>query len=191
VIAVVGRPGSTSTGDLDGLAAAIGRAARGAGADVELIGSVGDDREGDRVVVLLGQAGIGHAALLRDPAGRTPVDGDGSPPPRLEAADVDLGLRYLPDVRAIVLADVLDPSATRAVLDAAAYHACPLVLLLAPGADAPPDAGARTTVIALPEEPDAAFATMVGRLATFLERGDAPDAALAEASFGGPRPGPG
>jgi hypothetical protein len=60
---------------------------------VELVGKVGDDGAGDAVVLALGRLGIGHAALLRDPARPTPVltfdaglpDEDG---PDVEAAEL-------------------------------------------------------------------------------------------------------
>jgi len=51
-----------------------GRVCREApGGAVELVGKVGNDGAGDAVVVALGRLGIGHAALLRDPARPTPV----------------------------------------------------------------------------------------------------------------------
>ena len=68
------------------------------------------------MALALGVAGVGHAALLRDPAGVTPrVDSDGietgAPLARLDAADIDLGLRYVPDCRVLVVADPLDERA--------------------------------------------------------------------------------
>ena len=58
-----------------GLAVELALASARAGAEVELVGAVGDDPEGDRIVVELGRAGVGHAALMRDPATRTPLVG--------------------------------------------------------------------------------------------------------------------
>jgi sugar/nucleoside kinase (ribokinase family) len=128
VIVVLGRPrvhrpdpsGALAPG---GLAAEIAMALGRSGLGVELVGSIGDDPEGDHVVVGLGQAGVGHAALLRDPAARTPVLGAAPaerPLPRLDAADVELGLRYLPACRVLVVADELTPAALTAALEAAA-----------------------------------------------------------------------
>jgi sugar/nucleoside kinase (ribokinase family) len=77
VIVVIGLPAWASNPDGEGNAAGtavdVVAAARTAGATVELAGKVGDDGAGDAVVVALGRLGIGHAALLRDPARPTPV----------------------------------------------------------------------------------------------------------------------
>ncbi|MDQ3869987.1 MAG: hypothetical protein M3301_00030 [Chloroflexota bacterium] len=54
-----------------GLPAWIALAAAAAGKRVELVGSIGDDSDGDALALALGRAGVGHAALLRDPAGTT------------------------------------------------------------------------------------------------------------------------
>jgi hypothetical protein len=69
-----------------GLPAGIALAAAAAGPRVELVGTIGDDADGDAVAIALGRAGVGHAALLRDPAGRTPRVG---PPPGVGAQDVE------------------------------------------------------------------------------------------------------
>lgn len=76
MIIVIGSPwlrGSGSDAVLDGLAASIARAAAGAGARIELIGKVGDDPAGDAVLLALAHSGIGHVAVLRDPARPTLV----------------------------------------------------------------------------------------------------------------------
>ena len=136
MIVVLGRPhvyrpepdGELAAG---GLAVELALAAAGAGAVVELVGSIGDDPEGDRVVVALGRAGVGHAALLRDPAGRTPLLGQANdlrPLPRLEAADVELGLRYLHECRVLVVCAELDGDALAQALEAAEYHAAAAVV---------------------------------------------------------------
>ena len=96
MIVVLGRPrvyrpepdGELAPG---GLAVELALAAARKGAEVELVGAVGDDPEGDRIVIELGRAAVGHAALMRDPATRTPLVGqprDARPLPRLDAADV-------------------------------------------------------------------------------------------------------
>jgi hypothetical protein len=77
VIAVVGLPAWAGApggeGSAGGPAVDVAVAAHKRGAAVELVGKVGDDGAGDAVVVSLGRLGIGHAALLRDPARPTPV----------------------------------------------------------------------------------------------------------------------
>jgi len=60
-------------GDAGGLAAGIARAAAAVGAEVQLIGKVGDDPSGDAVLIALGRGGVGHLALLRDPGRATPI----------------------------------------------------------------------------------------------------------------------
>lgn len=79
MIVVLGRPGLTADGRLDRPAGRIAMAAAAENGRVELVGSVGDDSDGDAVVVELGRAGVGHAALLRDPAGVTPRGQSGGP----------------------------------------------------------------------------------------------------------------
>jgi hypothetical protein len=59
----------------DGVAGLAGRIAIGAaagGSAVELIARVGDDPPGDALLLALSRAGVGHAAILRDPALPTP-----------------------------------------------------------------------------------------------------------------------
>ncbi len=78
VIVVIGCPGYRSPDGnapdaAAGTAADIARAAVAAGARVELVGKIGDDATGDALVLALARDGIGHAALLRDPAHGTPV----------------------------------------------------------------------------------------------------------------------
>lgn len=77
MIVVVGLPAYADGPDGEecagGLAVEVAAAARRRGGTVELVGKVGNDGTGDAVVVALGRLGIGHAALLRDPARPTPV----------------------------------------------------------------------------------------------------------------------
>ena len=62
----VGEPGREHVA---GLAAAIASASAANGAEVQLVGRVGDDREGDAVLRALASRGVRHAAVIRD-AGR-------------------------------------------------------------------------------------------------------------------------
>jgi sugar/nucleoside kinase (ribokinase family) len=203
VIIVLGRPRvhrPDPSGELlpGGLAAEIALALGRGGVGVELVGSIGDDPEGDRVVVGLGQAGVGHAALLRDPAARTPSRGAtavGRPLPRLDAADVELGLRYLPACRVLVVADTLAPSAMAGALGAAAYHGAAVVVVAPAGSIDPDTLGDDVTLFEAPvadeldaatDEPAAsadefAFAQFVADYAARLDRGEVPAAAFAAA----------
>jgi hypothetical protein len=172
VIVVVGRPGLDERGRLVRAAGRIARAAAESGARVELVGSVRDDSDGDATALELGRAGIGHAALLRMPA---VADGE---LPRLDAADIELGLNYLTDCRVLVAAEPLEPAAAAVVIAAARYHGAALVLTTASGAQAPIDVPEDTTVLEMPdEEDDGAFADLIGRYAAALESGrGAPEA---------------
>lgn len=190
MIVVIGRPGlgrSTRIGEdgeaLSGLAAAIAIAASATGSRVELVGSVGDDGEGDIVVVHLGRAGVGHAALIRDPAGRTPVDGEGrEPAPRLDAADIELGLRYLADIPVLVIAEPLGGDAVAEALTAAAYHGASVICVVPNGAVAPADLAEASTVLEAPDGATDAFAEMVGRFAAAIDGGAVPSQAFADAT---------
>ncbi|HYI21975.1 MAG TPA: hypothetical protein VEX62_04980 [Candidatus Limnocylindrales bacterium] len=155
-------------------------AAAAAGGRVALVGSVGDDADGDAVAIELGRAGIGHAALLRDPAGTTPrsadleeaVDLDGaepSPLPRLDAADIDLGLRYLAECQVLVVAEPLDEQALDVAASAARYHGAALIVVTEPGSAATQPEEA--TVIEMPDADGGAFAELVGRYAALLDSG--------------------
>jgi hypothetical protein len=137
--------------DLDGLAASIALEIARRGGRVELVGSIGDDPAGDAIVVELGRAGIGHAALLRDPGGTTPVRGRlTSQLPRLDAADVDLGLRYVIDFTVLILADPLSPDAESAAIEAAAYREAALIAVLPEGGKIGAALSAAATVLGAP-----------------------------------------
>ncbi|MBA2571193.1 MAG: hypothetical protein H0V04_08445 [Chloroflexi bacterium] len=197
MIVVLGRPGlgrpagvgpdALATEELDGRVARIGLAAAAAGGSVEIVGSIGDDVEGDRVVVLLGREGIGHAALLRDPAGRTAVAGQvREPAPRLDAGDVDLGLRYLSEISVLVLAEPLPPEAESVALGSAEYHAAPVTAIVPAGSTPSARLAATATVFEAPDDAEGPFAAMVGRYAAALANGVAPaDAFTAATREGG------
>src|SRR4051794_34548379 len=95
-----------------GLACEVAVAAASRGRRVELVGRIGDDAAGDALVIALARAGVGHAAVLRDPSRPTALltpstqtddavaaPDDSTDPfasaPRLEPADVSLALSYL------------------------------------------------------------------------------------------------
>lgn len=162
MIVVLGRPGLDELGRLGQLAGRIAAAAAANGARVELAGSVGDDSEGDSVTVELGRAGVGHAALLR-----VPTDAE----TRLEAADIELGLRYLTECRVLVIADTLDGPALDAAVDGARYHAAKLIVAGAAESPGSPQLPDDATILAAPEEDDGAFALLVGRYAAQLDAG--------------------
>lgn len=175
MIVVLGRPGLDAVDGIGRPAGLIALAATRAGGRVELVGSVGDDAEGDTVIVELGRAGVGHAAVLRDPAGATPrADGpDDRPMPRLDAGDVDLGLGYLAECQVLVVAEALPGDAMRVAADAAAYHDAALVVLTESGEAPPTDMPDDATLLEMPAEDSGAFPELVGRYAALLDSGRA------------------
>ena len=205
MIVVVGDPRwarSESGGTLAGGPAAVAVAARDAGATVQVVGKVGLDDAGEAALLALAARGVEHVAVLRDPArptrqepevaGQDPVADDvldeglqavpDAGDPSLDAADVDLALRYLPEYRVIVVAERLGPEALQVVADASRWSGASLVVVGRANdlAGLPEEA----TVFAPPDDgdPDGAFATMVGTYAAGLDRGDEPRTAFEAAS---------
>jgi hypothetical protein len=186
---------------LDGPAAGIALAIARAGVHVELVGSIGDDPEGDAAALALGQAGVGHAALLRDPGSRTrgrSADGElpasAGPLPRIDADDIGLGLRYVPACDALVIATPLDERAWAAAMEGAAYHGASVIAVVGSAGEVTDAlAGAIVLLAPDPEEPDgpepdadpSAFESFVAACAVRIARGVAPEVALAEAVTAG------
>jgi ribokinase len=100
--------------------------------------------------------------------------------PTLEAADVELGLRYLAAAGVIVVADLLSEPALTAAVDAAAFATARLVLLIPEGA-AVPVLPAEATVLEAPIDDDGSFGRLVGTFAAALDAGSEPGAAFNEA----------
>ena len=172
---------------------------------VELVGKVGNDGAGDAVVVALGRLGIGHAALLRDPARPTPVLAPAAAG-RTDAADVDARaarrrgccrktptrgraskpptwnwrFAYLPQAGVIVLADAMAEAATAAGVEGAAFSSARLVVVVPAGAAAPL-VPAEAVVLEAPADDDGSFGRLVGVFAGALDAGVDPAAAFAEA----------
>jgi pfkB family carbohydrate kinase len=210
VIVVVGSPvGRETTQGIvaAGVAATIGRVAAASGADVQLVGKVGEGPVGDAVLLSLAQLNVGHVAVLRDASAPTPlladaaegenvldpIDGDPEPEgrqdtavaragPALDAGDLQLALRYLPDYRVVVVADGLDEAALTTVVAAGRWAGAQLIVVVPAGASAPgvPD---DATVLESPAiDADGAFAAVVGAYAAALDRGANPEEAFDSAS---------
>lgn len=212
MIVVLGCPAAQSVEGVvrpAGLAGWIATAAADADAQVQLVGRIGDDRAGDAVVLALARGRVGHAALLRDPARPTPqiqlddawsedVASDEPPSspsapaagPSLDPEDVALGLRYLTAFSVLVIADPLEPSATAAALDAAAFAGARTIAVVAAGPPAVAEATAITAAAAIaaddvfvaPDGDPPAFAAMVGRYAASIDAGREPGDALRTAT---------
>jgi hypothetical protein len=98
--------------------------------------------------------------------------------PVLDAADVELALRYLPDYSVVIVAEPLGRDALAAVVAGAQWAAARLVVI--GGADGLPD---DATVLEAPDDDaESAFATAVGRYAAALDRGVNPGEAFRDAS---------
>lgn len=203
MIVVLGRPRvyrPEPDGDLapGGLAVELALAAARGGSDVELVGAIGDDPEGDRIVVELGKGGVGHSALARDPATRTPLitqPRDARPLPRLEAADVEMGMRYMHECRVLVISAELEPAALAAAQEAAEFHSAAVVMVANAGTADPELLGDAVTLLERPAAEDdeavedavviaandADFGAFVAEYAVRLDRGERPEQAFAAA----------
>jgi len=221
VIVVVGavafQPGSRGGGRAVGLAPAIAASAASAASAVELVAKIGDDGAGEELLLALARAGVGHLAVLRDPARPTPLAPAGAeappeedetplpallaeeeaavarPPgrpassaaPLLEPADLSLGLRYIRDYGVVVAVEPLAEGGAAVVAEAAAFADAALVVVTPPGGQVAPAYGRATVLEAPDDDPDDAFAGVVGRYAAALDRGVAPAGAFAAAAAEG------
>lgn len=206
MIVVIGQPVLDATGDVPaptGTAARVALTAAARGSAVQLIGTVGEDPDGEALVLALARGGIGHVALLRDPTRRTPRlagmrsdeltpdadDGDDAAPgilpaeaserPGLDVGDVELGLRYLTDFRVIVACEALDPATARVVGDAADWSTTALIAVVPPAAPEPVGLPAGAIVLQAPDsDPEGAFDRLVGELAAAIDSGTEPRTAF-------------
>jgi hypothetical protein len=194
-----------------GVAATVARIAAAAGAEVQLVGKVGEGSAGDAVLLSLAQSHVGHVAVLRDASTATPVarsplepeavlDEDGELPgdmdaerepaknepaaPTLDSGDLQLALRYLPDYRVVVVADPLDDPALGTVVAAARWAGAQLILVVAAASNAAAIPDEATVLEAPALDPEGAFAAVVGAYAAALDRGAPPAEAFASASAG-------
>jgi hypothetical protein len=142
------------------------RAAAGGGVRVEVVGVAPPGSDGDRQLLGLAAAGVGHATVIRSAAGA------------IEAADLELALRYLPDIRVIVLCTP-DASLLRTAAAGSAWAGATLVVIgpLDPDAAAAADAGGAIVLDPPSRDPDEAFAGLVAAYARRLDAGE--DAAAA------------
>lgn len=216
VIVVIGPPlyRATDRGrQAAGLAARIGLAAASAGRSVQLIGKTGEDPEGDAVLLALTHGGVGHVAVLRDagvatPRAAEPIDLDrvgstseqatedaapgaaSSVPdvPVLDAADIDLALRYLTDFSVLVLAVPADEAIARVASAAAGWADARLIVVVPAGGAVPEGLPSDAIVFESPDaDADGAFAGLVGGFAAALDDGSDPvtafEASVTEAGW--------
>ena len=187
VIVIVGSAGlRPAQGDerdpsLVGRAPDIARAAAAAGADVELVARVPDDDRGDALLLALSRAGVGHAAVLRDAAKRSPADDDGQDTFELESADIELALRYLTDFRVVVLAKALHGSAGKVLAEAVAFAEAHLVAALPADVDTSLLPASATVLEAPEDDGEGYFGALVGTYAAALDRGLSPEQSFRDA----------
>jgi hypothetical protein len=120
-------------------------------------------------------------------AGRPTTEPRTAPGPaiELELADLALGLRYLRDFRVVVAVEPLSGGGADVVAEAAAFADASVVAIAPPGLAAPPAYAAATLLEAPADDPDGAFAGLVGRYAAALDRGIEPAAAFRAATAEG------
>ena len=210
MIVVIGSPRGRQTAHgiaAAGVAVTVGRVAASAGAEVQLVGKVGEGPVGDAVLLSLAHEGVGHVAVLRDASTPTQLESEGADReavldaieadaasdepsaapasadvgPALDSGDLQLALRYLPDYRVVVVADALDETALSTVVAAGRWAGAQLIVVVAAGSSVsglPDDA----TVLEAPAaDADGAFAAVVGAYAAALDRGASPAEAFASA----------
>lgn len=194
--------GQPALGRVDGEPVAAGRAARIAlaaaarGATAQIVAKVGEDADGEALVLALAQGRVGHVAVQRDPAHPTPMAND--PEDRLDpeagegavagpvaglaldAADLELALRYLTEFRVVVLADDLDPAAVRVATDAAGWSNGTLIAVVGSGRPEPPNVPPDAIVLGSPADDAEAFDRLVGELAAAIDAGADAQAAFRE-----------
>ena len=170
---------------------------------MEIVGRAGDDRAGDSLLIALAHAGVGHAAVLRDPVVPTalaapahevdpadlltdaPGPGGGfiAGGPRLERADVELGLSYLTAAGVLVVTDDTPADVLPACADGAAFSGAHLVVLVPAGRRLPDGLPADAVVLTAPDDPaDAAFGAVVGAYAAAVDAGENPAVAFRAAT---------
>jgi sugar/nucleoside kinase (ribokinase family) len=200
VIVVIGSPTGRSDDGVvvaAGMASRVALAAAAAGRTVQLVGKTGDDPTADGVVLDLTRGGVGHVALLRDPAHATPLEmtpADDEPAdleatddgavvhgdaaagrtlgPALESADVDLGLRYLTDFAVVVLAEPVGSDTVAIVAEAARWAGARMIIVVPAGAQIPDGLPSDVVAFEAPDaDPDGVFAALVGRFAADLDGG--------------------
>ena len=102
--------------------------------------------------------------------------------PVVDAGDLDLALRYLPDHQVVVVTEPLAADAFAVVLADCAYVGATLVVVLEAGAAAPDLPSSATAFEAPGSDPDGLFARTVGGFAAGLDQGTGAAQALDRAT---------
>ncbi len=191
-VEVVGRVGEDSAGDLVLLAlaaAGVGHVAvlREAGRltpSAPPPAEISPDPDGPNLGVALLDD---DDEAIDDGADGRSAGGDSSEPPGLsmDAADLELALRYLPDYRVVIVAAELDVPSLATVVGAAGWAGAALITIVRGGASAEDLPESATVLERPPSDPDAAFAAMVASYAVALDQGRDPMQAFSAASGAG------
>jgi hypothetical protein len=159
----------------------IARRAAATGARTEIVGAAPIGTAGDRSLLQLAAAGVGHATVTRSNSAAADDASSAAGQSAIEPADLELALRYLPDVHAIVLVQPAAPLLATAA--AAAGFAGATLIVIGPADPASLDMlGAPAPMIVLDppaHDPDGAFAGVVAALAARLDAGEDPASAWA------------
>jgi sugar/nucleoside kinase (ribokinase family) len=184
-----------------GSAASIALAAARAGSRVEVIARVGDDPDGDGLLLALAGAGIGHVAVLRDPSRHTVIQGaaaddDAAPgsadadanvdqstaaPPTLEAADVGLAMRYLTDFVVVALIHPSDGAVVATVNEAVSWATAHLLVVVDPASSSMSVEDLPADAVVVESSADAEGpAILIGRYLAAIDAGTSPVEAFEE-----------
>jgi hypothetical protein len=196
-VQIVGRVGEDPAGDVVLLALAasdVGHVAvlREPGRPTPIVDPPAGHAAGPEASADPDGAALGAAVLddvdLTDGDGVAEDGADPGPPLAglsVDADDLELALRYVPDYRVLVVAADLDPAAFESVAAAVAWSGADLVVLLADGPATPTLPDAATVFLRPATDPDGAFAAMVAGYAVALDQGDEPGDAFAAAQRSG------
>src|SRR5207248_9456579 len=100
----------------------------------------------------------------------------------LDAGDLELALNYLRDFRTVVVTEPVDGDAAEVIARAAGWSDASIVVVTRGGAAVPGAFDDATVLEAPPDDPDAAFAGLVGRFAAALDSGADTESAFRSAS---------
>lgn len=171
MIVICGNLGSADRNE--NLATSIAQRTAAAGAAVEIVGIVPDGSDGDATLIGMAADGVGHAAILR--TAERP----------LERADIELALRYLPEIRVIIAVD-LPPDLLTAIVEGAGFTGA-TVIAVVPAREPDPvkDAVSDATIVVMAPvtDPDGTFAGFVGAFAARLDGGQVAADAWADTLF--------
>ena len=147
------------------------------------------DEELDLVPALLvaAEAEAADAEAEAEAARRRPAGSRSASPsaPILEPADLTLALGYLRDYRVVVAVEPFADGGAAVIAESASFVDAVLVVIAPSGLPVPAAYAAATLIEAPEDDPEGAFAALVGRYAAALDRGIAPAEAFRAATAEG------